>query len=376
MNRFIGSIITAVAGTLLGAAVVFGYMQYQPVVTVRTGPPAVVAAGAAQETPAVEPVVAVYENAGPGVVNITTRVVTMTRQFEEQVSGSGFIIDDAGHILTNNHVVHGASQVTVTFADGTQTQGTVTGTDPGNDLAIVTVDVPREKLHVVPLGDSDRIKVGQLAIAIGNPFGFERTLTTGVVSSLGRTLSTENGQRPIRNLIQTDAAINPGNSGGPLLNAGGEAIGVNSAIESPIRGSVGIGFAVPANTIKRALPDMLAGRKVAHAWLGIGGQRLTPDLAEQMSLPVDQGVLVIDVTANSPAARAGFIPAEILDHFSDRPTTTGGDIITGVDKVKVSSVEELAGYIDTKQPGEKVELSILRDGTPKTLSVTLGEWPS
>jgi len=352
MKQFLGSAVTAALGTLLGAAVVFGYMHYQPEITVRTEASAAVAAGAAQEAAATEPAVIVYESVSPGVVNITTPIGTRTSQFDEQGSGSGFIIDDEGHILTNNHVVHGAREVTVTFADGMQTRGQVTGTDPGNDLAIVTVNVPQEKLHVVPLGDSDKVKVGQLAIAIGNPFGFERTVTTGVVSSLGRTLSTENGQRPI-------------------LNANGEAIGINSAIESPIRGSVGIGFAVPSNTIKRSLPDMLAGKRVAHAWLGIGGQRITPE----MGLPTDRGVLVLEVTPNSPAARAGLVPAEIVDHFGDRPTTRGGDIITAIDEIKVGSVEELAGYIDTKQPGDKVELSILRDGSAKTLTVTLGEWP-
>ncbi len=206
----------------------------------------------------------VYDRVSPSVVNITVRIVSTSRRSSvvQQGTGSGFVIDTQGHILTNNHVVQNARQVDVTFSDGTKFPARVVGTDPDNGLALIKVDVPADKLVVAELGDSSTVRVGELAVAIGNPFGLTGTVTDGFISGKGRTLAADNGNQ-MRDLLQTDAAVNPGNSGGPLLNERGDVVGINSAIESPVQGSVGVGFAVPINTAKQSLAGMLAGEDVS-----------------------------------------------------------------------------------------------------------------
>src|SRR3989442_280004 len=250
--------------------------------------------------------VALYERVSPAVVNIPNRrgQQSASGEFPRSGAGSGVIFDARGYILTNNHVVDDASRLEVTLADGMNVGAELVGRDPGNDLAVVKVDVPSEKLTLAPFGDSDQLKPGQMAIAIGNPFGLERTITTGVISSVGRTRG-DGGRRPIRNMIQTDAPINPGNSGGPLINSRGEVVGINTAIESPVRGSVGIGFAVPINTARLFLPEMLHGAQVTHPWLGISGVQLTDARAREIGLSVNEGVYICSTVPSGPAAKAG-----------------------------------------------------------------------
>jgi S1-C subfamily serine protease len=244
----------------------------------------------------------------------------------------------------------------------------VVGTDPGNDLALIDVDIPGDKLKPAVLGDSEKVRVGELVIAVGNPFGIEGSLTQGIVSGIGRTLSSGGG-RPLRQLIQSDAAINPGNSGGGLFNARGELIGITTAIENPSgdRVFVGIGYAVPVNTASRFLPDLVAGRQVEHPRLGIQLQDLTPALAARLGINVDQGVLVVSADANSAAARAGIRGG----------TTAGsnvGDVIVSIDGHETKTFDALASYIDGKQVGDKVKVQVVRGGQEMTIEVTLEAW--
>jgi S1-C subfamily serine protease len=316
----------------------------------------------------------IYERVSPAVVNITNRIGTAnstTGDFPRTGTGSGFFFDDRGYVLTNNHVVDDASRLEVTLADGTSVPGTLLGRDPANDLAVVKVDLPKEKIHTVPLGDSDALKTGQLAIAVGNPFGLDRTMTTGIISATGRNRPNED-RRSIRNMIQTDAAVNPGNSGGPLFNSRGEVVGVNTAIESPVRGSVGIGFAVPINTAKLFLPQMLAGGKVIHPWLGVTVLAVTPQSAQDLGLDVTEGAYVTDTVADGPARKAGIKGS---GQGSSRQVPKGGDTILSIDGKKIVKTDDISAHLDTKRVGEVVKVEVLRDSKRQTIDVTLGEWP-
>ncbi|MGH7377485.1 MAG: S1C family serine protease, partial [Candidatus Methylomirabilales bacterium] len=290
-------------------------------------------------------------------------------------TGSGFLIDEQGHIVTNNHVVEDARSLEVTLADGTKVPATLVGRDPNNDLAVIKISIPGRTLPSISLGDSGALQIGQLAIAIGNPFGLDRTVTTGVISSLNRSLRAESG-REMRGIIQTDAAINPGNSGGPLLNSRGEVIGINTAIFSPSGGSVGIGFAIPVNTAKRLIPQLIATGRVRHPWLGIAGITLSPELARALDLPVGKGVLVAQVYPRSPAARAGLRGGQRRVRVGNTILAVGGDILTGADNTPVESMDRLVAYLDDeKGVGQVVELTLRRGKETVRLSVTLGELP-
>ncbi len=324
-------------------------------------------------------IVSVTKAASPGVVNISSTVVgtdLFLQPFNEQATGSGFVLDLQGHIVTNNHVVEDSEKLEVTFADGSTAEGKLVGRDPANDLAVVMVVVPGGTLSPLKLGDSSTVQVGQLAIAIGSPFRLQGTVTTGVVSSLGRDLRAGNG-RIIGGVIQTDAAINPGNSGGPLLNSSGEVIGVNSAIFSPSGANVGIGFAIPVNTVKRWVPELIAKGKASHPFLGITGQTITPDLAKSLSLPVQEGVLLAQVSTGTPAARAGLKGGDRQSRVGNVRVVTGGDIITAIDGVKLKRIEDLTHYLDTKtKVGDQVSLNVVRGNQTLTVSITLAERPS
>jgi S1-C subfamily serine protease len=263
--------------------------------------------------------------------------------------GSGFMIDDEGNILTNNHVVADATRIQVTLADGTSAQAEIIGSDPGNDIALIRADLPSDQIRPAPLGDSDAVTIGEPVLAIGNPFGLEGTVTQGIISGRDRTLS-QTGQRPIRELIQTDAAINPGNSGGPLVDFDGNVIAINSAIENPTGENVfiGIGFAIPINTAKDILSQLLAGETVTHPRLGIAGRTLTEGLAQALDLSVDTGVYVVEVDPSGAAGRAGVRGADGTpsDPLSAPP---GGDVIVRIDDTDVNNFEELADYIESKQ---------------------------
>ncbi|MGZ3495824.1 MAG: S1C family serine protease, partial [Thermodesulfobacteriota bacterium] len=241
--------------------------------------------------------IGIYEKVSDGVVNVTSTAVQMDfffNAFPTQGSGSGSIIDTKGHILTNHHVVANAQKLEVTLGDGSKWPAKLVGSDPDSDLAVIQIDAPKEKLKIIPMGDSKTLKIGQKVLAIGNPFGLQRTLTTGIVSSVGRTIRSDSGTL-IEDVIQTDAAINPGNSGGPLLNSDGEIIGINSAILSPSGGNVGIGFAVPVNSAKRVIPELLSKGYVTYPWIGATIQSLIPEIAKYLKLKIERGAMIAEV---------------------------------------------------------------------------------
>jgi S1-C subfamily serine protease len=298
-------------------------------------------------------------------------------EFFQRGLGSGFVIDTDGHIVTNNHVVEGARRIQVHFSDDTEAEAEVVGTDPDTDLAVIKVDVPAAMLHPVELGESDTLRVGQRAIAIGNPFGFERTVTTGIISAVGRVLRQSSGFS-LSNLIQTDAAINPGNSGGPLLDSRGKVIGVNTIIFTSSGFSSGVGLAIPVNTVKRVVPELIETGHFAHPWLGIRGYSINFELAEVLDLPVDRGVLVGEVIRDGPSARAGLRGGQrqvLVEGFVE-PIIAGGDIITAINDTGVRSMDDLITYLESTMVGQEVELTILRDGDEQHLTVKLDERPN
>ena len=336
------------------------------------------APGAQGLSPEEQIVISVYKQAGAGVVHITSTALAYDFFFNpvpQRGTGSGFIVDDRGYILTNNHVVEEAESLEVTLADKSKVPAKLIGRDPSNDLAVIKITVAKEKLSPLRMGNSDALQVGQMAIAIGNPFGLDRTVTRGVVSSIGRTLRAESG-RQIRGIIQTDAPINPGNSGGPLLNSRGEVIGINSAIYTPSGGSVGIGFAIPINSAKRLLPQLIAKGRVSHPWLGISGLDITPEVAKSLKLPAKEGILIIQASPQGPAGRAGMKGSVKQARVGNTLVRVGGDIIVAVDGRKVLSVDDLTAFLDgERKAGDEVKMDLLRDGRSLTLSVRLGELP-
>jgi S1-C subfamily serine protease len=344
-------------------------------------PPEVIAEADAEELLFIN----VYERVNPSVVNV---VITVDEElpgnaplFPAQGQGSGFIHDKQGHIVTNNHVIAEAGKVEVTFFDGTTVEAKVIGRDPESDLAVVKVDVAEESLRPVTWGDSDKILVGQRAIAIGNPFGLDGTLTTGIISALGRSLPTET-QFSIPEIIQTDAAINPGNSGGPLLNSQGEVIGVNTAIVPRTSGIersfLGVGFAIPANLAKRVVPSLVEEGKYEHPWIGFKGYSITPEVMEAMDLAEAKGTLVIEIISGSPADEAdlrGGTREVILANGDD--IKLGGDVIIGIEDEEVRDFYDLISFLSRRGiVDETVTLTIIRDGKQQTLEVTLGARPS
>jgi S1-C subfamily serine protease len=301
------------------------------------------------------------------------------REFFNRGLGTGFVWDTEGHIVTNNHVVADASDVEVIFADGTTAKAEVLGTDPNADLAVIKVDVPAAELKPVTLGDSDQVKVGQLTIAIGNPFGQEFTMTSGIVSAVGRTIRSGNSAFSIPKAIQTDASINPGNSGGPLLDRSGAVIGINSQILSETGVNNGIGFAVPVNTAKQVVPTLIKGENYQYAWLGISGGTLTLEGNDLMKLPQGtQGVLVIDVSKDGPADKAGLVGSDKTMTVDGEDYQLGGDVITAINGQPIKAMDELIGYlIEKTKPGDAVKLDVIRaGGKQETVNVTLEVRPS
>jgi len=300
----------------------------------------------------------------------------------QQGSGSGFVWDQDGHIVTNNHVVDGADKIEVTFSDGTTVQATVVGTDPASDMAVLKVEVPAAQLHPVRMADSTLVKVGQLAIAIGNPFGLENTMTVGIVSALGRSLPAESNSGDgtsytIPDVIQTDAPINPGNSGGVLLNDQGEVIGVTSAIVSPVRASAGVGFAVPAAIVQNVVPVLITKGSYEHPWLGISGTTLDANLAQAMGLEANQrGALVIEVVSGSPAEQAGLQGSDRQVTIDGQQRQVGGDVIVALDGQPVKTFDDLVAYLfRSTEVGQKVTLTMLRDGREQQVEVTIAARP-
>lgn len=326
---------------------------------------------------------AVYEQAAPAVVNVTTQIIAydffMRPIPQEGVTGSGFLYDTEGHIVTNYHVVQNAESVSVALADGKSQPAEIVGVDPSNDLAVIRIkadDLPQP----IALGDSDSLRVGQFVVAIGNPFGQEGTLTLGVISALGRIIESPDGSF-IGEAIQTDAPINPGNSGGPLLNLRGRVIGVNSQIISPSRASAGIGFAVSAETVRRVVPQLIAQGYYSHPWLGVGPVSLTPELAKVlrqagMEITVEEGLILLEVTSGGPAAQAGIRGPDEMVIVGNIRVPVGMDIITAVNGEPVTSFQALTVQLETEtQVGDTVEVTVIRKGKERNVQVTLAERP-
>jgi putative serine protease PepD len=321
--------------------------------------------------------IAIYQKASPSVVNIISTVITrdfFLNPIPREGSGSGSIIDNRGHILTNNHVIRDAQKLEVTLSDGTKWAATLVGTDPDNDLAVLKIKAPPEKLKSLPMSDSRKLQVGQKVLAIGNPFGLGLTLTTGIISSLGRTIRSEVGTM-IEDVIQTDASINPGNSGGPLLNSEGEMIGINTAILSPTGGSVGIGFAIPVNTAKRIIPQLISRGYVSYPYLGASVQPVIPELAKALGLKVEKGAMVIEVTPGGPAEKAGLKGGTRQVQVGNFLLVVGGDVITQIDQLEIKHADDLIKHLRERKPGETINLKVLRDGKFRDIRVTLQERP-
>ncbi len=323
-----------------------------------------------------------YERANKGVLNID---VSGGADLSEFGSGSGFVIDLAGNVVTNNHVIQDADEIDITFWDGRVATGKLIGADPYSDLAVVRVDVDPSRLYPLMLGDSDKVKVGQRVIAIGNPFGLVGTMTVGIVSGKGRTLPADNPAGNSSNftnpdIIQTDAAINPGNSGGPLLNSNGEVIGVNSAIrtDGTNRANSGVGFAVPSNTVKRVAEQLLKNGRVSYPYLGVSvDNHLTmAELAQALNLPAEKGVLIASVVDGGPAQQAGLHGGDRQVTVRGFPVRAGGDIIIAIDNDPVNSFDEMIAYLTArKQVGQTVAVTIIRNGETLQVPLTLAERP-
>jgi S1-C subfamily serine protease len=320
----------------------------------------------------------IYERAASGVVrvNSTSNSTSTSSAPGESALGSGFVIDKTGHIVTNYHVVEGADVVTVSFSNRDTVKAEVVGTDPSTDLAVLSVNTSASALTPLPLGNSDVVEVGDPVVAIGNPFGLDRTVTSGIVSAVQRLITAPN-RFTIDHVIQTDAAINHGNSGGPLLNSRGQVIGVNSQIETgdTATGNVGIGFSVPSNTVKDVVAQILRTGHVDHAYLGISGQAVTPDVADTYNLAVKKGVIVDSVTSSSGADKAGLKGGRRQVVVAGETYVLGGDIIVAFDGKQISSIEQLRDAVAAHKPGDKVTVVIFRGANKTSVTVTLGRQP-
>jgi S1-C subfamily serine protease len=379
------------AGLALGGAALFGGIgtsttTIREVVPVSSEPtPAVVASSRHALT-----VNQIYRRAAPGVVQVTATQVVNTQSVDPffgtpfpqtqqaKALGSGFVIDKAGHIVTNYHVVEGARAVEVSFSNNESLKARIVGVDPSTDIAVLKVDAHSRALTPLPLGNSDLVRVGDSVVAIGNPFGYDRTVTTGIVSALQRVIQAPNDYS-IDHVIQTDAALNKGNSGGPLLDARGDVIGVNSQIQtgsSASQGNVGVGFAVPINTVKNVAAQIIRSGKAEHAFLGISAQPVTNSAYELFKLPSKYGLLVETVQPGSSAAKAGLRPGKQQATVAGITYPLGGDMIDSVEGAPVSSIDQLRDALADKKPGDKVKLGVYRGDKHLTITVKLGRQPS
>jgi S1-C subfamily serine protease len=378
------------AGLALGGAALFGGIGTSTT-TIREVVPV-----ASEPTPAVASsskdaltVNQIYRRAGPGVVQVTATQVVNTPSVDPffgtpfpqtqqaKALGSGFVIDKAGHIVTNYHVVEGARAVEVSFSNNESLKARIVGVDPSTDIAVLKVDAHSRALTPLPLGNSDLVHVGDSVVAIGNPFGYDRTVTTGIVSALQRVIQAPNDYS-IDHVIQTDAALNKGNSGGPLLDARGAVIGVNSQIQtgSASQGNVGVGFAVPINTVKNVAAQIIRSGKAEHAFLGISAQPVTGSAYEVFKLPSKYGLLVETVQPGSSAAKAGLRPGKQQATVAGITYPLGGDLIDSVEGAPVSSIDQLRDALADKKPGDKVKLGVYRGDKHLTITVKLGRQPS
>jgi S1-C subfamily serine protease len=385
----VGAAALVGGGVALGGAALFGDLGGKTVVHEVVQPSSRAPAAFAKQGDRLT-INQIYSRNAPGVVQITAITVRQVQpdpffgnpfgspgRQTEQALGSGFVLDKAGHIITNYHVVRGASRVEVSFSNNEQVKAHVVGSDPSTDIAVLQVDAHSRALTPLQLGNSDSVRVGDSVVAIGNPFGLDRSITAGIVSALQRPIQAPNGFTT-DHVIQTDAALNHGNSGGPLLNAQGQVIGVNAQIQTggTSDGNVGIGFAIPINTVRTVVAQLIAHGKVAHAFLGITAQPIDPDIARLFHLPVKRGLLVDTVEAGSGAAAAGLRASTNKVTVSGETWPLGGDIIVSVDGVSTPSVERLRDAVAAKNPGDTIKLGILRNTKHKTLTVKLGRQPA
>jgi len=317
-----------------------------------------------------------FEKSDDGVVKVSVR--KSVELPTGRSLGSGFVYDVSGHIITNNHVVEDSQKTTVTFLDGTSYNAKVIGTDPYTDLAVIKVDVNPSLLHPLPLGDSSTLRVGEQVAAIGNPFGLSGSMTSGIVSQLGRLLSTPGtASFSIPDVIQTDAAVNPGNSGGPLLNMKGQVIGINTAIQSGTGEFAGIGFAVPSNTVSKIVPILIKEGKYKHPWLGISGIDIDPDLANVLGLQDTRGLLVVSVVKDSPAEKSGLHGSTETKEIDGIKYQIGGDVILSVDHNDVRKIDDILIHLQReKKVGDTIDLEILREGRVTNFELTLEERPN
>ncbi|HSC72635.1 MAG TPA: trypsin-like peptidase domain-containing protein [Gaiellaceae bacterium] len=388
-SRAAGLAFTAVVGgaVALGGAAALGKLGDKTTI-IREEADLSSAAPAAFQTGRRESINQIYRSSAPGVVHIETtlRVPQQNDPFfgnpfgsttqTERALGSGFVIDRAGDIVTNYHVVRGATSIQVSFSDNERYRARLVGTDPSTDIAVLKVHVQANALKALPLGNSDAVRVGDQVIAIGNPFGLDRSVTAGIVSAVQRRIEAPNNLS-IAHVIQTDAALNHGNSGGPLLDAQGDVVGVNAQIETGgvSQGNVGIGFAIPINTVKAVVAQLIKHGKVEHAFLGIDGKTLTAPIAHLFHLPVTSGVLVATVHAGTGAASAGLKPANNQVTVEGESWPAGGDVIVKVDGEPIRTVERLIDVIASKQPGDKISVEVVRGTSHKTLTIELGRQP-
>jgi S1-C subfamily serine protease len=384
-SALLGGLVVAVAGWIAIAA---GVIQSDGGSTTTVATPITAPVDAESGDGNANVVNQIYKADGDGVAFIESQIEPQeTESFNPfgeiepesggSATGSGFVIDAEGHVLTNNHVVEGASRVTVKLGDSEKTyDAEVVGTDPATDVALLDVDAPDGEIHPLTLGRSADAEVGDPVVAIGNPFGLDRTVTSGIVSALQRQIQAPNGFS-ISHVIQTDAAINPGNSGGPLINSAGEVIGINAQIATGGggNGNVGIGFAIPIDTVRAEIEQLKASGEVEHAFIGIQGGTITSELAKALNLPVEQGVIVQSVVKDGPADKAGIEAGSTTAQINGEEVRLGGDIITEVDGEKLKTMEELIEIIQGSEPGDELELKILRDGNEKTANVTLSAQP-
>jgi S1-C subfamily serine protease len=384
-------LVAVIGGTIaLGGAAVLGKLDTKTVEVERVAAPSGPISQSTGSAAGQRSIAEIYRQAAPGVVQITATSVVqvpsdsffgdvLPPQRQEQTAlGSGFVIDEDGHIVTNYHVVQGAKTVKVSFSNNEQVTAKVVGTDPSTDLAVLQVKIDRKALDPLPLGDSNDARVGDPVVAIGNPFGLTRTATYGIVSAVGRPIEAPN-QFTIDHAIQTDAALNHGNSGGPLLNLRSHVIGVNSQISTGNtgeQGNVGIGFAVPSNTVKSVVAQILAHGSVQHAYIGVGIAQITPDLSSVAKLPVAHGLLVTRVQAGSPAAKAQLKAGKTQVTVNGETYVLGGDVIVAADGRAVTSPGALRDVLGSKRPGGELKLTLYRNGKKIDVNVKLGRQPS
>lgn len=316
----------------------------------------------------------IFERSELGVVSIT--VTKSSEQGDTNAVGSGFVFDKAGHIITNNHVVENTKKISVTFIDGTSYRAEVVGTDPYADIAVIQLDVNPEKLHPLPIGDSSKLKVGEQITAIGNPFGLSGSMTSGIVSQLGRLLPAQGTNFSISDVIQTDTAINPGNSGGPLLNMKGEVVGINTAIYSGDGSFSGVGFSIPSDTVLKIAPIIIKEGKYLHPWVGITTLDISPDIADILSLEDAKGILIMTVVKDSPADKAGLRGSSQTTVIDGIEYKIGGDIVLSIDGNEVRKIEDILTHLQReKNVGDKLNLEILRDGKTMNITVDLEKRP-